>query len=314
MARPLPNPPDRDTPASTPRTSSRPKSVRIRAKDWARSVPIPAKYPDGRKVYDPAGLRVTLVHCSEWTNDISGYEISPRLDDWTKPGVLTQLGINVNVWRKRLSALKRLGFISETQRGNQFQSQTFVLHVDSLRTAFQPELPLENRTARHDLKQEVMPGGHDLISSEQSITEERGHASGHERDHAHVEDMPRDTRERDGHAPSVLNSFILSVVVRCNAELKIAPPVDPTIVLGHIRDLVEGTAEIPPDLSDRIVRHVGREQPDYPEGYIAKIIRTALAGRAVQRTYGAAPKRGRSAKTRARGEYTRSGYRRTSQM
>ena len=161
MVSPLPAQPD--AAASPNRTRPRPKrgapkKVQHTAQDWASSVIIPTHYPDpdGRKVKYRDRAKAVLYQLACWCNDNVGFEPAPILEDFTsrkgesKSGILTSLGFDHGVYRKCLSTLGKLGFISTKRRGNQYHRTQYTLHVDILRTEYQEALPLDTEIRTDD--------------------------------------------------------------------------------------------------------------------------------------------------------------------
>ena len=161
MATPQPANPADSAPSSTrPRSKpAAPKRIQHRAVDWATAIHIPAHYPNGNRVYDPVRVRATLVQLASWCNENVGFEPQPILEDFTKangepkPGILTALNCDVNIYRKCLSALGRLGFISTKSRGNRYRATRYTLHIDTLRTEYQE--PLANGYSRTELSDDA---------------------------------------------------------------------------------------------------------------------------------------------------------------
>lgn len=142
-----PHIPQNAQPSDAPQT---PIDYRERAIAWARSVYIP---PD---TYDPKGLRESLIELANWCGDRVGYEPSPPLyrfnasNGKVMTGFLERVGININIHRKRISALGQLGLIENVAqgRGNRrrktgFQLQTswtrYRLKLPIFQESFQPD-------------------------------------------------------------------------------------------------------------------------------------------------------------------------------
>ena len=327
MEPPLPAQHGRPLPESGEIAPRSPKPVRQRAQDWARSVPIATHYPnDGKRVYDPTGLRATLILLASWCSERTGFYPEPILEDFYskksrewKPGALTQLNININVWRLRMSALRRLKFVSPYLQGNQHRRHIYILHVQAVRAEFQQELPIESRTSKHGLRGGLVTEGHEPKPTEPSTAPSRAHVQGTEREHSHEAASPQNEIEGGEHTSPVLTSFIRNLVEACNLQLQIQPPIDATYVLRLLHG-VPVVRSIPADLTQKVVQHVDRVQPATPERYIAEVVRNELTGRVPKRTYGASPSRQGRPPSRSKsdggrgGEYTKSGYKRTSQL
>ena len=170
MVIPLPAQPD--AAASQNQTRPRPKpagskKIQHRAIDWASAVHIPTHYPDGTRVYDPARVKATLHQLARWCNSNDGFDPRPIINDFTdrdgdpQKGILNALQVNINSYRKCLSALGRLGFISTKIGGNQNRRTQYTLHVNKLQTEYQERLP--NPAFRTDFtehEQAPMPSEH----------------------------------------------------------------------------------------------------------------------------------------------------------
>ena len=175
MEAPLPAQPDPSVsgaPQQRRQASQKPKQRRrtpsthfTRALRWARTVPIPTRYPDGKKVYDPPGLRLSLVELAVWCSEEYGYEPAPPLravEGSDYPGFLAVLGVNINIHRLRMSALGRLGLVTKVEHGrgtkpNRWGKKRktrwtrYRLNIEPLVTTFQPALLSEENRTEHSL-------------------------------------------------------------------------------------------------------------------------------------------------------------------
>ena len=173
-----PDPPASAVPQHTLRRvkRNRPKSNRQRAIDWVRALHIPTYYPvcdekwSGQRVYDPPGLKAILLYLAMWCGPSYGFEPPAALHPFTDKkgeehqGLLIDLGININTYRKRMSALGRLGLVERTKLGgNQYQTTwTFYkLKVPPIQTSYQERLPSQEfRTRLTNREDTPMPEGH----------------------------------------------------------------------------------------------------------------------------------------------------------
>ena len=302
-----------------------------RALRWARTVPIPTRYPNGKKVYDPPGLRATLVELAMWCSDEwvekYGYEPQPPLhpvEGSDYPGLLATLGININVHRLRMSALRRLGLVTKTYQGNGNRTDRwgnqrrtrwtrYRLNIEPAVTTFQPELlSEENRTGRHSpmsekhgLTDSPMSEGHGSTDSPMSgrhgltdspMSERHGLTPRplldmtSERDDTSESDaaaaVNSESEESVSSVPNpVLIQLVESIVSALNDQLRISPPLEVRDVLQLMPDLSGQPLRLPSDLESHVVNEISRVQPDRIEAYVASIIGGAITRGYTKRTF-----------------------------
>ena len=200
MEVPLPAQPDPSAsavPQHAPRRAkrSKSKSIRQRAIDWVRALHIPTYYPvcdekwSGQRVYDPPGLKAILLYLAMWCGPSHGFEPPAALHPFTDKkgqdhqGLLRDLGININTYRKRMSALGRLGLVERTRLGgNQYQTMWtyYKLKVPPIQTSYQEQLPSQEFRTPHTSPEDTpMPEEHEeLVSRVVEIPSRRLSSSG----------------------------------------------------------------------------------------------------------------------------------------
>ena len=275
-----------------------------RALRWARTVPIPTHYPDGKRVRDPKGLRASLVELAAWCSEESGFEPQPPLrpvegSDYL--GLLAVLGININIHRLRMSALGRLGLVKKVEHGrgtkpdrwgNQRKTRwtRYRLNIEPVVTTFQPELPSEeNRTdqilpmsEKHGLTTLPMSGKHGLTPHPLYKTSEKDDTS--ESDAAAA--VNSQSEKSVSAAPNpVLIRLVESIVSALNDQLRISPPLEVRDVLQLMPDLSGQPLRLPSDLESHVVNEISRVQPDRIEAYVASIIGGAITRGYTKRTF-----------------------------
>ena len=322
------------SPSSKPkRAKQRRRTKRQRAMDWARSVHIPSHYPisdelwSGKRVYDPKGLRATLVELAMWTSEDSGFEVEPPLHPFTdrhgkdQPGLLRTLGIGINVHRKRISALGRLGLVIKTYQGNGnrpdksgIQMRTswtkYALAVQPAVESFQPKLE-KSRTEvdspmprKHGSVDSPMPHRHGSVDSPMphrhgSVSSPMPHRHGSvprplyrstNRDQSTKQNaaaaVNSESEKTVSSAPNpVLIRLVESVVTALNDQLQISPPLEVRDVLQLMPDLTGRPLRLPSDLESHVVNEISRVQPDRIEAYVASIIGGAITRGYTKRTF-----------------------------